>query len=223
MNGRTKRAACAILAGLLSLSLWGCGRKETEEETLQPLPAPAVSAVPEPTPAPSPRAQTFPRSSYRSVEITAENWSDYFELKEIPLYTSNSSGAISTVTQYYCVVLREGYQPYLDPEWEGRVEFQLSFDLYINRLDIDTKEYRYGHTDDLLYAVDTVKTAVFDRNALPASAYGGDRDRYSGFSNAFFSGQANLNVDYKVWTGFYIDLSQVRIDSVSGSVSLALG
>ena len=71
----------------------------------------------------------------------------------------------------------------------------------------------------------TDKNATFDRYALPGSAYGADASEYSGFSNAFFTGYCTLHTgdqlgNNRVWSGFYIDLSQVELLSVSGDLEL---
>ena len=162
---------------------------------------------------------------YHRVTITADNWSNYFELKEIPLYSVTQGEVIAQVCQNFCVVLRDEYLPYLKPAGNYRVEFSFRFDLYIDTMDINTNEGVYRHTNDLFYAVETTKNAVFDRNALPGSAYGGDASAHEGFSNAFFTGYCVLHTgdelgNNRVWSGFYIDLSQVTLESVSGSLEL---
>lgn len=166
-----------------------------------------------------------PSGKYQRVTITADNWTNYFELKEIPLYTVSQGEVIAQVCQYFCVVLRDEYLPYLKPNGNYRVEFSFRFDLYIDTMDINTNEGVYRHTDDLFYAVEATKSAVFDRSALPSSAYGGDASAYDGFSNAFFTGYCALHSgdelgENRVWSGFYIDLSQVTLESVSGELEL---
>lgn len=158
--------------------------------------------------------------SYHRVTITKDNWTDYFELKEIPLYSVTQGEVIAQVCQYFCVVLRDEYLPYLKPVGNYRVEFSFRFDLYIDTMDIDTNEGVYRHTDDLFYAVETTKSAAYDRHALPSSAYGGDASAYQDFSNAFFTGYCALHAESRVWSGFYIDLSKVTLESVSGSLEL---
>ena len=133
-----------------------------------------------------------------------------------------STGVIAQVYQTYCVVLRDEYLSALEPEGDYSVSFEFTFDLYVNTLAVDTKNYDYGHTDDLLFAVVADKTAVFDRNALPYSAYGTDHSLHSGYSNAFFTGWATIHPDSKVWSGFYIDLDQVTLVSASGTLRLAI-
>lgn len=162
---------------------------------------------------------------YHRVTITADNWTNYFELKEIPLYTVTQGEVIAQVCQNFCVVLRDEYLPYLKPNGSYKVDFSFRFDLYIDTMDINTNEGVYRHTDDLFYAVETTKSAVFDKNALPGAAYGGDASAYEGYSNAFFTGYCSLHSgdelgDNRVWSGFYIDLSQVKLESVSGTLEL---
>ena len=240
-----KRLLCLILALILGLSLCGCKNKTEEpapgEESQEDSgelpgvellsPAEDVSATPMPTP---------DRRPYHVVEITPDNWSYFFQLREIPLYSINSSGVIAQVCQTYCVVLREEYQDQVISDGDYRVEFSFTFDVYYNTLDVDTQNYRYGHTSDFGYPdapvygqgdegghtapmkeATATKSAVFDRYALRVSAYGTDFSLYHGYSNAFFSGWANINMESKVWSGFYINLDQVQLNSVSGSLYIA--
>ena len=223
-----KRLLCLLLVLALSLGLCACGKKTEEpvsspgaELQIPPVPTPEVwIAAPEEeatsTPAPTPDTRPFHR-----VEITADNWQLFFQLREIPLYSITKSGVIAQVCQTYCVVLRDEYLELVKSDGDYQVEFSFTFDIYYNTLSVDTKNYLYGHTDDIMYEVTATKPAVFDRHALRYSAYGTDHSRYSGYSNAFFSGWANIHPDSKVWSGFYIDLTQVRLESVSGTLQLA--
>ncbi len=221
-----RRSLACLLALLMLLSLAACGRGESAG---QPQTGNGAQAAPRPGAADAPESETAPApvydGSYRRVKITADNWRDYFELREIPLYTVTQGDVIAQVCQCYCVVLREEYLPYLNPTGNYSVKFTLRFDLYIDTMDIDTNERVYRHTDDLFYAVQTDKNATFDRYALPGSAYGADASEYSGFSNAFFTGYCTLHTgdqlgNNRVWSGFYIDLSQVELLSVSGDLEL---
>ncbi|MBR0355797.1 MAG: hypothetical protein IJK35_10525 [Oscillospiraceae bacterium] len=217
---------CLLLAVLLLL-LCACGSEGGESTAPTTGEQPVIGGQTQPggEGAPSPTAAPVYTGDYRRVDITADNWGNYFELKEIPLYTVTQGDVIAQVCQNYCVVLREEYLPYLKPNGNFRVEFDVSFDLYIDTMDIDTNEGVYRHTDDLFYAVDTTKHASFDRSALPASAYGADASLYTGFSNAFFTGYCTLHSgdelgETRVWSGFYIDLSKARVESVSGYLEL---
>ena len=212
-----KRLPAFLLAALLLL-LCACSQSS---DTPAPAAAEPGSAQTGSAPVPTPGANTpVYTGSYHRQTITADNWQTYFELKEIPLYTVVQDGVIAQVCQYYCVVLRDEYRPYLKPDGSYHVDFELRFDLYIDTMDIDTNEGVYRHTDDLFYAVEATKTARFDRFALPAEAYGADASLYTGFSNAFFTGYCALHAESEVWSGFYIDLSQVKLVSVSGSLEL---
>ena len=204
-----KRILSLILILSLCLSLCACGKKEEEA------PAPAV-------PEPAETVTPVQMRSYRSYEINAENWNMFFEIAEIPLYILTSTEIISEVCQTYCVVLKDEYLPYLNPEGDYSVRFELSFDLYCETLEIDTAHFTYRHTDDMLYAGNATKSAIFDRSALPKSAYGSDYNARVGYANAFFSGWAVMQPESKAWAGFYIDLSSVQMLSASGKIELAV-
>ena len=204
-----KRILCLFLILALCLSLCACGKK-TEESSAAPAAQPAETVTP------------VQMRSYRSFEVTLDNWQQYFEVTEIPLYILTSTEIISQVCQTYCVVLRDEYLPYLNQEGAYSVRFELNFDIYAETLEIDTAHYTYRHTDDMLYAANATKSAIFDRSALPKSAYGTDYNARVGYSNAFFSGWAQVQPESKVWAGFYIDLASVQMLGVSGSIELAL-
>lgn len=217
-----KRVLSLLLALLCLLSLCACGQKDEGSAELAPVgarPTEKPEGTAQENSTPSTAAPVY-SGDYHRVAITPDNWRDYFELKEIPLYTVTQGDVIAQVCQNFCVVLREEYQPYLKPDGKSRVEFSFRFDLYIDTMDIDTNEGVYRHTDDLFYAVETTKNAVFDRTALPSAAYGGDASRYKGFSNAFFTGYCALHAESRVWSGFYIDLGKVTLESVSGELEL---
>lgn len=206
-----KRILAILLLLALCLPLCACGKKRAEEVPAAPEPIETV------TPVQSAR-------SYHTQEITPDNWDLFFEISEIPLYTVTTFGEekiISQVCENYCVVLKDDYLPYLNPDGDYSVRFELSFDLYVDTLEIDTLHFTYRHTDDRLFAVNAVKTAVFNRAALPKSAYGTEYGRRVGYANNFFTGWAAMQPDSKVWAGFYIDLSSVQLISVQGSVELS--
>lgn len=222
-----KRFLCICLILAICLALCACGKKRAEEpaapveeEVVVPTPEP-WTAEPEYTPEPVTAPATPDTRSFHRVEITLDNWNAYFQLREIPLYSITSSGVIAQVYQTYCVVLRDEYLDQVKGDGDYSVSFSLSFDLYYNTLKVDTKDYTYGHTDDLMFEVSATKSATYDRFALRYSAYGTDHSRYRGYSNAFFTGWANIHPDSKVWSGFYIDLSKVTMESVSGYLELA--
>ncbi len=222
-----KRFLCICLILALCLSFCACGKKaaeipaapEEEETVAVPTPEP-WTAAPEWTPEPTAESTPDTRSFHR-VDITADNWNTYFQLREIPLYSITNSGVIAQVYQTYCVVLRDEYLDKAKGDGDYSVDFSFSFDLYYNTLKVDTREYTYGHTEDLMFEVSATKSATYDRFALRYSAYGTDHSRYHGYSNAFFTGWANIHPDSKVWSGFYIDLNAVKLESVSGYLELA--
>ena len=207
-----KRILLLLLILALCLSAGACGKKN--QDVVQP--GPDATPVPE-----IPVASTPDNRRYERVDINMDNWSIYFELREVPLYSVTSTEVIAQVYENYCVVLKEAYQPYIKPEGSYRVDFEVEFDLYVDTLKVDTKAGVYEHTDDMLYAAHAVKPATYDCHALTAADYGADHSRYKDYSNAFFSGWATIHPDSKVWSGFYMDLSAVTVNSASGYIELA--
>ena len=224
-----KRILCLILSLVLLLPLCACGKKAPAESQAPADETQITPVVPTPDGAdlvPAEQAQpqapvTPDLRSFHRVEINADNWNTYFQLREIPLYSITNSGVIAQVYQTYCVVLRDDYLDQVKRDGDYKVDFSFTFDLYYNTLSVDTAEYRYGHTDDTMFEVTATKPATFDCNALPYSAYGTDHSHHSGYSNAFFTGWATIHPDSKVWSGFYIDLSKVKLESVEGYLELA--
>ncbi len=197
-----RRILALLLLCSLCFTLCACGKKQEEPvETVTPVQM---------------------QRSYRSYEITPDNWQQYFEIVEIPLYILTSTEIISQVCQNYCVVLKDEYLPYLNPEGMYSVRFELNFDIYVETLEIDTVHYTYRHMGDRLYATNATKTAVFDRAALPRSAYGTDYNARVGYANAFFNGWAQMQPESKVWAGFYLDPSAVQVLSAAGTIELAV-
>lgn len=241
-----KRLLCLFLALALGLSLCGCKNKNSNpelagdpaDETGEQIGVQLFSPS-EDTPATAP--PTPDTRPYHRVEITPDNWDLYFQLREIPLYSISNGEVISQICQNYCVVLRDEYLDRVISDGDYRVEFSFTFDVLYNTLDVDTKNYRYGHTSDFGYPdapvygqegggghsnsplveASTTKPAVYDCFALEYSAYGTDYSRYHGYSNAFYTGWANINVESKVWSGVYIDLDRVTVESVSGYLDMA--
>lgn len=204
-----RRILALLLLCSLCFTLCACGKKQEEPITAPEEPVETVTPV-------------QMQRSYRSYEITPDNWQQYFEIVEIPLYILTSTEIISQVCQNYCVVLKDEYLPYLNPEGMYSVRFELNFDIYVETLEIDTVHYTYRHMGDRLYATNATKTAVFDRAALPRSAYGTDYNARVGYANAFFNGWAQMQPESKVWAGFYLDPSAVQVLSAAGTIELAV-
>ena len=203
---------------LLSLSLFGCGKAkgqpidsgDANEYTVDVLPV-----TPEPT------VQVY--THFETVTITDENWSTYFEIREIPLYMLNPNGGILEAEQNYCVALRDVYLPMLRSSDSYQVDFTVDFDVYVNTLDIDLSTYRFSHTADMLFAVRAEHSCVFNQRALHSSDANASYDRFlingaPSYQNAFFTGSANYTDG--VWAGFYVDLSTLQVVSASGTLEL---
>ena len=215
-----KRTVCLVLLLALCLGLCACGRKRGAASSREDAATEYSSAETEAL-SPTPAAALY--RNYGSVEITADNWRDYFEVCEVPLYQLNPAGGVHELKQNYCVVIREEIAHRLNPYGSYHVDFEIGFDVYVNTLDYDRENNLFLHTDDLLYAVRAVHPCAFTATALPKSAYGSSYSAYlqagsETYRNAFFTGSA-IYTD-GAWAGFYVDLNSVELVSVQGSIEL---
>ena len=214
-----KKLLILLFLSSLCLTFCACGRGRE-----QPAETGTTSEYPLPTEA-LPQVTQEPPSYQRSemIEITPENWSTYFEICEIPLFILNPNGGIREMVQNYCVTLREEFSHRMRTIGAYEVDFTISFDVYVDTLDIDLDARSYAHTSDLLYALRAEHSCAFTAKALPKSAAGGTYADYlvnlaPAYRNAFFSGSAHYTDG--VWAGFYVDLSTVEVVSVQGTLEL---
>lgn len=222
MNIRKERYLAVLLFALLVLS--GCAaRRETVPDNLPPsAPEAPYAAVPDAAPVEiAPTMRPADNGNYEEVLINADNWRQFFEIVELPMTVKNSFGEIDEIKQYYCVVLRDEYAQRMRYHAGWSVKFTFTFPIDIETLDFKPDAFQYFHTDDHLFATEATRDAVFDWNALGKDAWGQERDVYllthsADFQNAFFQGTASYA--YDVWQGFYINIDQIRLESVSGSV-----
>jgi len=224
MDKKISTRLAALLLALLTLS--GCSRQRTAPpDNVTPDISETVAAptAPQTAAESAPEVRPPDNGNYEEVLITADNWRQYFEIVELPMTVKNSFEEIDEIKQYYCVVLRDEYAARMRYHVGWSVTFTFTFPIDIETLDFKPDSFRYFHTDDHIFATEATRDAVFDCNALGKDAWGQELDIYllthsADYQNAFFQGTASYA--YDVWQGFYIDIDQVRLESVSGSLQL---
>lgn len=82
----------------------------------------------------------FNTSNYITVEITPENWSEYFELVESTEYITDEFGDFLYVEKAWNLVLKNGYQFLSEKNYEISFEFQYSKYSVNCEINHDTKE-----------------------------------------------------------------------------------
>ena len=210
-----KRLYCLLLLLCLVPALCACGRDKN---------APIDPGLKVDNTIPTQVTPTPLLTRSVSVPITMDNWGDYFQIREIPLYLYNPNGGVLELKQFYCVVLRDEYAHRMLTHGDFRVDFEIGFDVYVNQLDYDKENNVFLHTDDLFYAVRADHTCAFTAMALPASASGSSYGSYAqslstgSFDNAFFTGTAHYTDG--VWAGFYVDPASIEVLAASGTLDL---
>ena len=216
-GGYMKKTVLLLLTLVLCLALAACGKSKAAPE--EPGETSEYSAGAEAVVTPVP----LPLRSAEEIEITPENWSLYFTVAEGPLYMFNPNGGVRELEQNYCIVLRDEFLHRFRDYGSYRVDFEVSFDVYVNSLDYDKENNLFLHTDDLYFAKQAQHRCSFTASALNLSSYGSNyADYLSGlepsYLNAFFTGSANYSDG--VWAGFYVDLNSVQILDARGTLSL---
>ena len=213
-----KRLLSLLVLLTLCLGLTACGKRAAEPATAGDTTEYSLEALP-----PQPSAAPL-YSNYAEVQITMDNWREYFELCEVPLYMLNPHGGVLEVEQNYCAVIREELAHRLRPNGGYRVDFEIAFDVYAsNTLDYDRENNLFLHTGDMLYATRATHSCAFTATALPRSAYGSSYNAYlqnqaETYRNAFFTGSAKYTDG--VWAGFYVDLNTAEVVSVQGYLEM---
>lgn len=82
------------------------------------------------------------------IEITLDNWYQYFEVKESPLWAENAFGEAETLYARYCLFLKDEYRDKVDEMKESTVAFALEYDWILAdiEVDYDAKEFSYTGT-----------------------------------------------------------------------------
>lgn len=97
--------------------------------------------------------QTTP--NYTVVEITTDNWSDYFEFKEDYSYFEDVFGGYGSMQIYYLLAIKDNIQIY---EELSNVAVECSYTTDYRKLEIDPETKTYKWSDTGKYAED--KTSV---------------------------------------------------------------
>ncbi len=124
-----KKFCVILLAALLTLPLWGCGKKDTAAE---------------PTATVQPEAQ----EQVLEVKITPENLYDYFEYREYPTYYKNENGDITSVQIAYGFALKEGYRAENNSQHTDTMSVTFTADGVVNSgsFDVDFSTCQYTGT-----------------------------------------------------------------------------
>lgn len=137
-----KKAISLLLVLMLCLSLCACGGSNE-------MPEAQVSTDPATTPEatePATTEATEPEESELTtvcVEITLENWQDYFELREYTEFVENGFGEIDDAKTLWSVVSKDGYT--VDEE-NCDVTFEFTYDeeSVVATINTETKTVVYG-------------------------------------------------------------------------------
>lgn len=99
----------------------------------------------------------YNESLYELVEITLDNWQDYFELREYHKFEENGFGEFEKVTTYYSLVSKDGII-FDESKSEVTFEFTCSIETKPYTVDFENKTVTYGETTKTQTSEPTVET-----------------------------------------------------------------
>lgn len=79
------------------------------------------------------------------IELTMDNWHQYFEIRETPLWEENAFGEAETLYVRSCLFLRDEYRDKVDVNMESTAAFAFEYDWILTDVEInyETREYNY--------------------------------------------------------------------------------
>ena len=131
-----------LLAVVLSLFMMACGGSNETPDTTE-APMETTTAAPETTEAEVTTAPAETEPKLVSVEITMDNWQDYFELREYTDFRENGFGEIDDAFTYWTLVSKDGYAVEID-HCDVTFEFTYYEEHVASRIDTEAKTVIYG-------------------------------------------------------------------------------
>lgn len=90
------------------------------------------------------------RKQSSAVNITADNWNNYFDVSEKAVWSKNAMGEYNDVTVYQTISLKEEYHSRLDYEKDFDVAFDVSAKCILVGFEFDCAKQEYRYRDDLI-------------------------------------------------------------------------
>lgn len=129
---------------VLSLTLSSCKKQEPVSEgnhTAEP-PALETSTYEDGFISERPQDEQWDSSE---ITITLDNWNQYFEVRESPVWEEDAFGEAETFRARYCLFLKDEYRGRIDETKESSVAFAFEYDWILADIEVDynTREFSY--------------------------------------------------------------------------------
>ena len=202
-----KKILAIILAALMCLSLCACAGEENNSEgtsEVQNENTPTETTAPSEETTDTEPSETEP--VYETVELTLENWQDYFEFREIKKIKINGFGEFNGADVLYYLVTKDGIE--LDTKNSSvTVRYLVTTEYKPCSVDLEKKTIVYGE------AVDTeTNPRVVDFDVVTMSDESGTENRFGKYvGNVIIS---NLHED-KVR-----QIVNLEVTNITGSISV---
>lgn len=212
-----KKIIAFVLVFVMIFALCACGEEkvpEAEPAAETAAPAAEPSAEPEAEPAQEEKGEPV------EIEITTENFNDYFELRKTIDYDSaekDADGNYINLVVYYDYVLKEGIELVMDRARDCIVaaDFDVEYTQILNPedVDFDTLTHGEGEAEDTVSFATSIDGAWWNADRTPCEA-GADVE------NAEYM-LTVLSLDFFISNDngvFVNDLSYFEVTSASGTI-----
>lgn len=153
---------------------------------------------------------TEPKQS-KEIKITLDNWQEYFEIKEFPIWAKNAFGETDDLALWWGIYLKEEYQNRVDLTQTGSVSFALNGKYQQTGILIDYNNQKYNYIDGaILDDVEKVSTTdIFDFSSCLDSS-----SEKFGFRRIWSSGlfENELNGTKTTFIFKYFDINVSRVE-----------
>ncbi len=145
--------------GAIDLEKFGKVPVDTEDDAAEkPEPEKAEQVNAEGAPMnPSQQESSDEQSKYEPVEITLDNWQDYFELREYHKFEENGFGEFKKVTTYYSIVSKDGIL-FDQSKSDVTFEFVCNIESKPYTVDFENRAVIYGEATGMKTSEPTVET-----------------------------------------------------------------
>ena len=198
-----KKWIALLLAAVLCLSLSACGEKTSPEEEMLMTPA---------TIEPLAKIETKPVNE--TIEITMDNWQDYFEEYDEDVWELNAFQELDKLTNCAYLVLKDEYASRLVEE-KSSVTFEIKcfLDEYHITADVENRTWQR----EFVKADETRSPVTEERNCYSLSRLKG-RDAYG--ADVYNRAVLNRNVMTGAAEGDFYCLTSYEILRVTGTLAL---
>lgn len=134
-----------------------------------------------------------PEPEYTAVEITMDNWQDYFELKVVENWEKNDFGEVDTLVLSSGLALRDEYRENALGDGKTEITYEMAFDFGERSIEIDFENQTYEFTSGMRWKEpQTEVLSIKNFDEISFHNYWIDHNSYNSYHAAFVGDNLEL-------------------------------